>query len=185
MWGKEELGRALSLQSQALFLIVIDRRADEWEGPGLRGPLSEESLLTAGHGIPIPMAKQTLTLSLDNNAVAAIRSKKRKAIHAAIERTLLSEDRESSALAGFLQGFCTNTRESYVHESLSVDCVEDETNTRGTLSVSFMGDSYMGCKNADYQHDRSEVLKYRVDCAASELHLTGEFPEERSSLDEF
>ena len=131
------------------------------------------------------MPKQSVTLRLYHNAAAAIKSGKREARHAAIEQTIKSEDRECSALAGFLQGFCTNTRESYVHESLSVDCVESEIPTRGSVSLSFMGDSYMGCKDADYQHDRTEVLKYRVDLARGELHLTGEFPEERSSRDEF
>jgi len=42
----------------------------------------------------------------------------------------------------------------------------------------------MGCKDADYQHDHSEVLKYHITLHSGEITLRGEFQEERTSLDE-
>lgn len=107
------------------------------------------------------MARQTISLRLDPEAIAAVRSKNRKTIQEAIKAALLDGDHESTELAGFLQGFCTHTVETYAHESLIVDCVEDETPTCGKVSVSFVGDAYMGCKGADYLHDHEETLSYR------------------------
>ena len=127
----------------------------------------------------------SVSLRLGPAAIAAIRSGRRKAIRVAVEQTLLREDRETSALAGFLQGFCIHVRETYVHESLRVDSVDDATPTSGKVTLGFTGDAYLGCKNGDYQHDHFETLKYRIAVARGELDLIGEFSDHRTTRDEF
>lgn len=130
------------------------------------------------------MAERSVSLRLSPKSIAAFRSKNREAMRAAVEQTLRNEDRESSMLAGFLQDFCTHTVETYAHESLMVDCVEEDTPTRGKVCVSFSGEAYMGCKDADYLYQHSETLKYRIDLTRGELELTVDFPERRTTRDE-
>lgn len=118
--------------------------------------------------------KNIVKVDLDEDAAAILAEINHPERDKLIEEhfTSLAESDEECLLAGF----CTNERETYDGLMSCMDThFEDEIS--GTLSVSFTGSAYFGCRDMEPLYEYDEPVGFEVDLDDGILTFTTETPD--------
>jgi hypothetical protein len=118
----------------------------------------------------------SIEISLHEDTAKSIETGDRMAIVKALDDNIKEEEDE---LDGFLSGFCTGGRETFLNESLTVRSVEPKDDLTGTVYVSLSGYAHMGCPDISDTTEYDATLEYEIDIEGQTITLTGDYPEER------